>query len=665
MKNLKKVFHKYNKSVEKTKVQYSGLLGMIINGAKRVNHPTRVNYVYVRLRDNLSETVVAFNDKVSAAYDVPVLIERKKNKWVVLGRDVNRYEKWSNTVATPYLPKHGNQHSLNRQGVVGADPVWVFPDQFMPLLVYPSGSAIGSDGYIVSPYVLQRASDFIYVGNTGTIGVKQYAPTVSGTAYMGLVYLDRLTGNPGVLIASGTPMDTNFSSFPEVLPYVPYPVSSDQEPLYAFKLVSGSATVNWDNLYNVRQFFGGGGTGGGISDAPNDGLYYGRRNLGWTDLKAYFDTVYAATGTAGGTGDHESLTGLLGGTSNNHWHLSSPQTAGLVSGSVTSLHSHSGTASDVIFGMDGVLFATTGSALPYLITRPTTIDTWYIYSEKRGMPSGTIIADVNLYRGGVSTTIFTNQANRPMLAFEDSDGWASTTPGLVNFLEGDILVPDIDQISTGSSGLVLVGKIAGVGASSPGLVVKDGSTTVANVNTITASGAVVTTTGQGLATITVSPSASPVLDAYGTATTVSNTGSETDIYAGITVAGGVLGANGMIRMTCIANINHAVAGTLTLRFKYGGTTISTLLIAEGSVTADKQAIIKFYLTGKNNTAQQHGQALAEMIDAATVIKAAWGNGTATEDSTTGLALKVTAQWNTPTTNLSVTFHSVVVEVLNA
>jgi hypothetical protein len=205
----------------------------------------------------------------------------------------------------------------------------------------------------------------------------------------------------------------------------------------------------------------------------------------------------------GGTEDHESLTGLLGGTSNNHWHLSSPQTAGLVSGSVTSLHSHSGTASDVIFGMDGVLFATTGSALPYLITRPTTIDTWYIYSEKRGMPSGTIIADVNLYRGGVSTTIFTNQANRPMLAFEDSDGWASTTPGLVNFLEGDILVPDIDQISTGSSGLVLVGKIAGVGASSPGLVVKDGSTTVANVNTITASGATITTTGQGLATLTV------------------------------------------------------------------------------------------------------------------------------------------------------------------
>jgi hypothetical protein len=152
--------------------------------------------------------------------------------------------------------------------------------------------------------------------------------------------------------------------------------------------------------------------------------------------------------------------------------------------------------------MDGVLFATTGSALPYLITRPTTIDTWYIYSENRGMPSGTIIADVNLYRGGVSTTIFTNQANRPMLAFEDSDGWASTTPGLVNFLEGDILVPDIDQISTGSSGLVLVGKISGIGGGSSLTVEEvDGSPFVPNVNTIIFPNGSVTNNGGGVVSI--------------------------------------------------------------------------------------------------------------------------------------------------------------------
>jgi hypothetical protein len=90
MTNINSAFSDYDESVQKSKTSYSGLLGLAIGGHKIVNHPTRAGYVYVRLRDNLSEVVQAFNDKVSPVYDFPVLIQRKGNKWYVLGRPTLR-----------------------------------------------------------------------------------------------------------------------------------------------------------------------------------------------------------------------------------------------------------------------------------------------------------------------------------------------------------------------------------------------------------------------------------------------------------------------------------------------------------------------------------------------------------------------------------------------
>jgi len=257
MSDFKGTFNVYNNGVEKVTPQYSGLLGIMINGQRVINHPTRIGYVYVRLRDNLSEVVQVFNDKISTIYDFPVLIERNGNKWVIVGKDTNRYENWGTSVTTPFLPAHGAQHSLNRAGLVGADPVWVYPDQFMPLLVYPSGSAVGSGNFLVSSYVLYRNNEFKYVGGTGTQSLLPYVPT-NNQAIAGLVYLDTNTGNPGLLVSSGTPFDPNFTTIQSILPYLPT-LLSNQEPLYAFRLVSGTTSVGWENLYNVRQLVGGGG----------------------------------------------------------------------------------------------------------------------------------------------------------------------------------------------------------------------------------------------------------------------------------------------------------------------------------------------------------------------------------------------------------------------
>lgn len=250
--NLTRQIQSYTNSLEKKRPELSGLLGLAIDGSRQITVASRPGFVYVRLRDSLSEAVQAFNDKVSPVYDFPVLIERRGNRWIVTGKDDLRYSNWG--TSSPFLPAHGEQHSFNRDTNTGADTVFVYPDQFMPLLVYPSGTS-GAANLMVAPYLLQRTNDFAYVGNTGTRNLLIYKPTNS-QGIVGIVALNKSTGNPDILIASGTPFNGSITGTAGILPYLPYP-SSDQEPLYAFRLVSGTSALTWDNLYNMRQFVGG------------------------------------------------------------------------------------------------------------------------------------------------------------------------------------------------------------------------------------------------------------------------------------------------------------------------------------------------------------------------------------------------------------------------
>lgn len=303
MTNLFKSLSDYNNSLEKSKQSYSGLLGLITDGERRVQHPSRNGFVYVRLRDNLSEVLLAFNEKVSPVYDLPVIIERKNNLWYVVGRDIDRYQNWG--TSAPFLPKHGAQHSFNRDENTGGDIVPIYPDQFMPLLVYPSGT-LGSGNLIVAPYILQRDSDFIYVGNTGTGNVLGYKPT-NNQAILGLVYLDTVSGNPGVLIGSGTPFSASITGSSQIYPYIPYPDSTDHEPLYAFRLVSGTSSLTWDNLYNVRQFIGGGSGGGALPSLDPARVVYTDPSTG--DMKTSDELIFnetddtLTTGNPDGSGD--------------------------------------------------------------------------------------------------------------------------------------------------------------------------------------------------------------------------------------------------------------------------------------------------------------------------------------------------------------------------
>lgn len=294
MADLFSSLQQYDDSLEKKPPEYAGILGLKLNGSEVVEHPTRNGFVYVRLRDNQSEVIQAFNDKVSPVYDLPVRVQRRNNKWYIIGRDIDRYSNWGSSA--PFLPKHGFQHSFNRDLNTGGDVVEVYPDQFMPALVYPSGT-VGAGNLLVANFLLQRTSDFILAGGTGTVNLLPYKPTGS-SAVIGLVYLNRVDGNPGILINSGSHASENATGTALIAPYIPYP-SAVQEPLYAFRLVSGTREVGWSNLYNARQFFSGrqtgtasgGGLGGTGTITGNRVVITDASGTITTDPKLYYDSV--------------------------------------------------------------------------------------------------------------------------------------------------------------------------------------------------------------------------------------------------------------------------------------------------------------------------------------------------------------------------------------
>lgn len=251
----------FDKKQAKDVPEIAGLLGLAIGGSKQVEVPNRNAYVYVRLRENQNEVIQAFNETVSPVYDMPVKVLRRGNSYYVKGRDTNRYVDWGSSA--PYLPLHGNSHSFNPEAGGGGDLVFVYPRQFMPALCIPSGTD-GGPNVIVTDYNLKTSGGWLHIGPTGTDNILQYKP-LDNTAVMGLVYIDSVSGNPYFIINSGTTFANTITGSAEIVPYLPTISNSAWIPDMAIRLASGTASIGWDNMYDVRQFLGGNAGGGGGS----------------------------------------------------------------------------------------------------------------------------------------------------------------------------------------------------------------------------------------------------------------------------------------------------------------------------------------------------------------------------------------------------------------
>lgn len=253
--------------------EITGLLGIPLGGQRRVEVSNRNAYVYVRLRNNQNEVIEAFNNQVAPAYNLPVKVARQGNRYIVLGVDTQRYENNWNSFA-PFLPRHGNTHSFDIESGGGGDIVWVYPRQFIPSLVMPSGS-LGAGNVFVNAYTLKKNDNtWLYVGNTGTPSLLTYRPTSPTGAVIALVYLDATTGNPKLIINSGTIFSNSITGSSQIALYIPSITDPNtQIPLAAVRLITGTNAISWDNIYDVRQFLHTipTGTSGGSVNPPVTG----------------------------------------------------------------------------------------------------------------------------------------------------------------------------------------------------------------------------------------------------------------------------------------------------------------------------------------------------------------------------------------------------------
>lgn len=408
-----------------------GDLGIIRSGQVLVNVPNRPPFVYVRLRSALSEIIQAYNDRIVPAYGIPVELTFKDGKYVVLGRDSGRYNQWIEN--DPFLPIHGRTHSFDKDGdAKGKDPVWVYPYQIIPGLVSPLGKGIRN--VYIHPFVYDTGEGFITIGGTGTVPLNTYAPQ-SGTA-LALIYADVSTGNPGILLSTGTYIDASVTGTHQLIPYLPEVNNQDHLPLGFVRLVSNTSSIGWDNVYDLRQPYSTKYPKNILdgefvrkfvkytSPTVNDDL-----SLGYLVTDEWFDTstgiVYKCTSNSIGEAiwDEEVSAGGNG---------------------------------DFILRTDGVL-AAVNDINAFVVTRDTSITKWYIASDYLGITGSTVL-DVK-YSG---TTIFADPSDRPTLQYNDVNSWASSAaPAKVDFVEGDILTFDLTEVATDAEGLTIVGQNSG------------------------------------------------------------------------------------------------------------------------------------------------------------------------------------------------------------
>lgn len=247
-RNLQKAFGRLD-AIKKTRdPEVPGILGFTVNGINTVEVGNRSGFVWVRLRNNANEVIQAFNDQVSPVYGLPVVVVRDENdrvRYKIKGKDLGVYQNWG---GGSYLPRHGNQHSFNPEGGGGGDVTFIYNRQFMPLAVHPSGTSGGGNVYI-QPYAYYQNTQWKYAGGTGTANILPYKPTGT-SARMVLVYLDG-NGNPQ-LLPSGNFFDSSITGNAAVLAYVPSLLANTDIPLGAVRLVSGTSTLVWDNIYDLR-----------------------------------------------------------------------------------------------------------------------------------------------------------------------------------------------------------------------------------------------------------------------------------------------------------------------------------------------------------------------------------------------------------------------------
>jgi hypothetical protein len=151
------------------------------------------------------------------------------------------------------------------------------------------------------------------------------------------------------------------------------------------------------------------------------------------------------------------------------------------------------------FIVEGRLAVVDNAAPVILITAPTSITSWMMYLESLGSSGSTIIdvilkrvgdADISIFEDGIYTVL-------PEIAYDDADHLLEVFPIITDFLAGDVLTLNIEQVAPSANQLTFAAISGGSGGGGLGLTVTDGVTTVDNVGQITIEGGTVIDGGGG------------------------------------------------------------------------------------------------------------------------------------------------------------------------
>ncbi len=130
--------------------------------------------------------------------------------------------------------------------------------------------------------------------------------------------------------------------------------------------------------------------------------------------------------------------------------------------------------------------------------------------------------------------------------------------------------------------------------------------------------------------------------------TITNTATETNLIS-VSIPADTLGTSNGVRVRLFIVEFDSVTSTTTLRFKYGGTTLVTLVMSTAPAIANLSGYIDILLLSGGSTGSQEGSASVSLIEGkfGTDNEILWdsGVGTSSEDSTGALNLVVTWQKN--------------------
>ena len=164
------------------------------------------------------------------------------------------------------------------------------------------------------------------------------------------------------------------------------------------------------------------------------------------------------------------------------------------------------------------------------------------------------------------------------------------------------------------------------------------------------------------------------LAASGASGSVTNTTDETTVMS-VSVPANTLSTSNALRATLfVSNFNYAATeATLTVRAKYGATTLATIILdpSGAASTAAERGVIAFTLIANAATNAQTGILQIDLskdnLDPDSAVQVtfakALATGTATEDSTGALNIILTVQWATVSTNNDFDYRGYVIERL--